>query len=359
MPPAVSIVTPLFNRACLLEETIDSVISQSYERWEMLVVDDHSTDKSFDVATQKAREDPRIKVWKRRGNVKGAPACRNEGLSQATGDYVIFLDSDDLLSRDCLHQRLEAFSKLPSMDFLVFPGEQFDTKPGDLGIKWFSIADDCLTGFLEKPLWQTTAVIWKKDSLLDLGGFRENLLSWQDWDLHIRAFAKGYQFLQIDGPADSFVRRGHVTRISKQSEIKEEHLQQRSKLFLDTKKLLEATGNWNDRRRDLLIQRFIVLALLFDRAGLKEQACATIKSLKQHFQLSDTRNKMIRKYYNFETDPRFKNSLIGKLKRPFIKEYFRFRLGDCIAARSKKFRRWPKWKQIIRRYKSGPSGISD
>ena len=86
----VSIVVPLFNRAELVTETIVSVIEQSHQNWELLVVDDRSQDKSFEVALAVSNSDPRIKVWKREGLQRGGAACRNEGLRRCAGDYITF-----------------------------------------------------------------------------------------------------------------------------------------------------------------------------------------------------------------------------------------------------------------------------
>ena len=140
--PKVSVVVPLYNRQKLIVETIESVRRQSYSNFELLVIDDHSNDESFLVAKNLARSDDRIRTWQRKSAIKGAPACRNEGISAATGDRVVFVDSDDLLAKDCLQNRVASFALLQDRDFHIFPSKQFRNVPGDLELDWFRTAED-------------------------------------------------------------------------------------------------------------------------------------------------------------------------------------------------------------------------
>lgn len=94
--PLVSIIVPSYNVACFLEDTINSVLNQTYHNWEMLIVDDGSTDKTLSIAESYAAKDGRIKVFSL-GYNSGRPAIpRNYGIRHAQGSYIAFLDSDDL-----------------------------------------------------------------------------------------------------------------------------------------------------------------------------------------------------------------------------------------------------------------------
>ena len=90
--PFVSIVIPTYNRANLLLQAIQSVLTQSYEHFELLVVDDHSTDSTPHLV--KTITDSRVHYIRLNEN-QGAPAARNIGLKKAKGELVAFLDSDD------------------------------------------------------------------------------------------------------------------------------------------------------------------------------------------------------------------------------------------------------------------------
>ena len=92
--PLVSIITPSYNSADFITDTIDSVRSQTYSNWEMIIIDDHSSDQTVKVVKAIIKQEPRIRLIERREN--GGPArTRNAGLKEATGRYVAFLDSDD------------------------------------------------------------------------------------------------------------------------------------------------------------------------------------------------------------------------------------------------------------------------
>ncbi len=100
--PLVSIITPLHNKGAYIEETIRSVISQTLRDWEMIIVENGSTDDGPQIA--RGFCDPRIRLVV--SGVKGPGAARNHGLKFATGEWILFLDADDLLSPDYLEKRL-------------------------------------------------------------------------------------------------------------------------------------------------------------------------------------------------------------------------------------------------------------
>ena len=101
MTSLVTIIIPTYNRAHLLSRSLDSVISQSYQNWECLVIDDGSTDYTAELITLYCEVEERIQFLKRpAGMRKGASSCRNYGLSKARGEFIQFLDSDDLISSE-------------------------------------------------------------------------------------------------------------------------------------------------------------------------------------------------------------------------------------------------------------------
>ena len=93
--PLVSVITPSYNSLTFIRETIESVQAQSYPHWEMIIVDDQSKDDSVHVIQRYAEQDPRIKLIPLTQNV-GAADARNVAIKQAKGDYIAFLDSDDV-----------------------------------------------------------------------------------------------------------------------------------------------------------------------------------------------------------------------------------------------------------------------
>ena len=95
MNPLVSIITPAYNAAEFLGETLGSIRSQSYENWELVIVDDASTDGTWEMIEGAAMEEPRIRAFRNESN-RGVVFTRNRALDEAKGRFVAFLDSDDL-----------------------------------------------------------------------------------------------------------------------------------------------------------------------------------------------------------------------------------------------------------------------
>lgn len=95
MEALVSIITPVYNAQDYLEETILSVLNQTYSNWELLLIDDCSTDNSYEIIEKYLKKDKRIKYLKNEKN-SGPAITRNRGIEESKGEYIAFLDSDDL-----------------------------------------------------------------------------------------------------------------------------------------------------------------------------------------------------------------------------------------------------------------------
>ena len=98
----ISIITPSYNSGGFIKETILSVINQSYPNWEMIIVDDCSSDNTLEI-TQENIKDSRIKLIKNEVNC-GAAVCRNIGLENSSGMFIAFIDSDDLWTNNKFHK---------------------------------------------------------------------------------------------------------------------------------------------------------------------------------------------------------------------------------------------------------------
>ncbi len=186
--PLVSIITPLFNCELYIEETLNSLLSQSYTNWESIIVDDGSTDASISIVEKMQKYDNRIFLYKRDNLPKGGSVCRNIGINKSNGKYIIFLDSDDLLSPSCVENRVKLIEQYQDLDFAVFPMKQFTTSPSEGEIISRLTANNHLAHFIATDcIWQITSPIWKKQILIALNGFDEGLPRLQDPNLHMRA----------------------------------------------------------------------------------------------------------------------------------------------------------------------------
>lgn len=186
--PLVSIIIPNYNKCVFIIETLQSILKQTYSNWETIVVDDDSTDNSVSIIKSIAISDSRIKFYLRNRLPKGGSVCRNIGLEKSTGDFIIFLDSDDLLQPFCLAQRIDFMFKHPQLDFAVFTTGTFYNTIGDSNSFWTSSKKNHLDKFLAHHLqWNIMSPIWERGFLMQLNGFDEQFPRLQDVELHTRA----------------------------------------------------------------------------------------------------------------------------------------------------------------------------
>lgn len=183
----ISIIIPNYNKGRFIGSTIESVIGQTSSDWELIIVDDGSTDNSL-VICERYTENPKIKVIRRDRLPKGANTCRNIGLINASGDFVLFLDSDDLIAPHCIERRFKYIQQFPDANFCIFPIGNFTQTIGDSKYIWkTSTGNNHLKNFLSHDLpWQTSSPLWRKEYLLQNKGFNESYARLQDVELHSR-----------------------------------------------------------------------------------------------------------------------------------------------------------------------------
>ena len=191
----ISIIIPNFNKSDYIIETLSSVESQNYNDWECIIIDDNSTDKSVELTKEFIKSKSKFKFIINKKNY-GASYCRNLGINISKGKYIIFLDADDLVSPKCFSNRINKISSDETLDFAVFPMGTFNKKIGDSKSKWNNFKGNHLNRFLSHDLpWAICSVIWKKESLIKLGGFNEEFSRLQDVELHTKALISSYNYI--------------------------------------------------------------------------------------------------------------------------------------------------------------------
>ena len=195
--PKVSVIIPTYNRAHLVGRAIQSVLDQTYRDFELIIVDDASTDNTEEAIRH--FEDKRI-VYIRHERNKGAPAARNTGIRAARGEYVAFQDSDDEWLPEKLEKQIKAFKTASTEIGLVYTGfwriegdkRTFSPSP-NITPKEGAIHDALLKGnFVGTP-----STLVKKECFEKAGMFDEKLPMLEDWELWIR-ISKCYCFKYID-----------------------------------------------------------------------------------------------------------------------------------------------------------------
>lgn len=185
----ISVVIPLYNKQDLIVNTIQSVLTQTYQDFEIIVVDDGSTDDSPNQVLD--FQDPRIRLVYQ--NNSGVAAARNRGISESRGDFVAFIDADDLWLPDYLYTQLLLVRKFPNCDVFACNYEFKNLNGVIANPKLYNIPFDgefgLLDGYFEissvsdPPLW-TSAVMVRKPVIESVGGFPvgiksgEDLLTW-------------------------------------------------------------------------------------------------------------------------------------------------------------------------------------
>lgn len=215
----ISVIIPVYNRPQLVSEAIESVLAQTYSDWELIVVDDGSTDETWDVLSQYSLQDNRIKIFKRERGPKGASTCRNIGINFASGEYLMFLDSDDLLSPFCFEYRLSFALNNPGYDAWIFPTAVFNERPFDNPNLWNRLCaeeDDLIRFFNMDMPWDISGPLWMLRPNVERNWFNEQAMSFQDWEMHVNKILKGLKYLKECNQskvAHTFYRinKGYVT----------------------------------------------------------------------------------------------------------------------------------------------------
>lgn len=186
--PRVSIIIAAHNSERYLAQTLDSVTAQTTGDWEVILVDDGSTDATADIASAH----PAGVRYLRQANV-GPSSARNRGLDAANGDFVVFLDSDDVLLPTKIADQLECFAEEPELD-LVFSGWQMvDSNLQALVTvePWKAAEVPDLAGCLWAHPFFLAAIMFRRNVLTQNGGFDPQLRQAEDNDLVLRLLLQG------------------------------------------------------------------------------------------------------------------------------------------------------------------------
>lgn len=186
--PLVSIITPNYNTEEYLAETIESVISQSYNNWELIIVDDHSTDSSVEIIKSFSDKHENIIYLQTKSNSGGPATPRNIGLDYANGEYVAFLDSDDTWFPKKLEFHINFMQREHSNFSSTFRNtfsHSSESKSEIKESKYLKVYD--YSELLKKNLVDTSAVIIKKETIGDIRfDTSKELIAIEDYDFWLQ-----------------------------------------------------------------------------------------------------------------------------------------------------------------------------
>lgn len=216
----ISIIIPLYNKGNNIKETILSVLNQTYEDFELLIVDDGSTDNSSDIV--KSINDRRIRyVYKENG---GPSSARNYGVQHALYDWILFLDADDQLLPTAIEIFCEHIAKYESVD--CFFANFYYSR--DKKLKLYSghyksgfIKNNFKSFALRKCMPRTGTAVFKK-TVLQACPFKEYLRRYEDFEQFFRIFSR-FVFFRIDEPVFMYVTDACEAKY-KRNDISEDYL---------------------------------------------------------------------------------------------------------------------------------------
>lgn len=200
----VVIILATFNRAHLIKQTLESILNQTFEDWECLIIDDGSTDNTTEVIKPYLLEESRFSYFLRTESYnKGLPGCRNQGLDLASGDFILFVDDDDILHpenlKTCvgvLQKKGSFFCRFDKQPFTGnWRGEPFE-EVGNFEKKEFRLnsLEKMIVG--ELPFASCT-VLWSNKCFAKIR-FKEDLMYAEEWECYTRILAEGFSGISID-----------------------------------------------------------------------------------------------------------------------------------------------------------------
>jgi glycosyltransferase involved in cell wall biosynthesis len=260
--PLVSVIIPCYNYALYIPETIKSIQSQTYENWELIIVDDGSKDETASVVKPYVKSDERIKYHYQ--DNAGLSAARNTGLNLTRGKYIQLLDADDYIAPTKIAlqvERLEADSSLGLVygDTYLF---KHDAKPANRQFKKFMLSKTPLSGqggelalhMADDNIFLVSCPLFRRSIVDIIGDFDKTLFSLEDWHFWYRAALSNVKFQYDNQPGTEFYVRSHTTNMSgNRFKMWKYKIQARQKIIMYAKKIIDSGAfNSKDLRSVLL-----------------------------------------------------------------------------------------------------------
>lgn len=211
MKVETSIIIPLYNAEKYIAETIQSVLNQTYQNWELIIIDDGSIDFSSKIVTN-FLNDNRISFHYQKNS--GVSSARNNGFTKAYGKYITFLDADDIWLKDNLEEKI-SYLKNNAVDVVYSRYDTINEKSESTSkILNKAIFPNLKDVLLLKGNYSTapSGLVIKSEVLHKIGGFDANLSNNADQDLWIRILANNYKIVLIEKPLWKY--RVHANNMS-------------------------------------------------------------------------------------------------------------------------------------------------
>ncbi len=201
MITGISIIIPVHDRAHTLQKCVESILSQSYKHFELILVDDHSTDNSVELANKLAEQDNRIIVIEQSQEKKGAQAARNTGIKNAKYDWIMFNDSDDIWTENKIERELFFLEENNFNKKIVLYSDCNTININTKEKKYWALPeiskDNSYKDLLVQSAPMFQSLCCSSSLLFEAGFLDESVPSYQEWDTSLRLAKNGGKFVHI------------------------------------------------------------------------------------------------------------------------------------------------------------------
>ncbi|MFH1862214.1 MAG: glycosyltransferase, partial [bacterium] len=200
-PPRVSVIIPCYNYARYLQEAVNSVLAQTFQDIEIIIVNDGSTDESQYIAEELVRAHPDYRLQLICTENSGQPASsRNRGIQEAHGDFILCLDADDALEASLLEECVRLLDSDPNIAIAYTDRKDFD------GVEQVVYSREYDYALLKHANFISYCALYRREVWETVGGYRLNVKGVEDWDFWIAASARGYSGKRLPKPLFKYRR---------------------------------------------------------------------------------------------------------------------------------------------------------
>ncbi len=294
--PKVSVIIPCYNHGRYIHEAVNSVLNQTYHDFEIIIVDDGSTEEST-VTILKKLTKPKTRVI--HTSNQGLAAARNNGISKSVGEYILPLDADDKIEPDYLRKASELLDRDQELGIVYCQAEFFGQRKGLFYLNEFSIKNMLLDSRI------FCSALFRREDWVRTGGYNPNMIhGWEDWDFWLSIIEKNRKVFMI--PEVLF-----KCRVRPNSMIRS--------MTLDQK--IDMHAQLFRNHQDFFIQNIRVI--FEDYYDLKRTRCSRWLMLKKQVVYS-VRNRANRVFHMYALA--LKKNCIGTARFIYAKLPYRFRL---------------------------------
>lgn len=248
----ISVIIPSYNYGHLITDTIQAIKQQTFVKWEMIIVDDGSSDNTEMVVMEMAKDDPRIRFYKQSN--QGPSAARNFAMTCAKGDFIQFLDADDLLEPEKFEFQLALFTQYPDSDVVYGRVRYFTSNPADekqwLMTYWgenrewmpgiSGHGDAFLPKCLKGSIAHISCFLFRREIVKKAGPWDTSKRAAEDYLFVLNCVLAGGRFLFDDRKGAYALVRWHGNNVSRNTRwIHDEE----RKMRIELRPRIDATGN--------------------------------------------------------------------------------------------------------------------